>query len=169
MLPSRIIAAVALSKLTGSLFTCAVAPSACCCVIGGKGSTIFLLIPRNPSRKIALSAKCGCTSAPGTRISRRVDVGEHDGGEMMRTEAARQSYPYVTFTMRLDRATPCESNNITYFVRRPKCFSSYETFVAVYRGDKLNREIISSSTTLAHSQAHRWHHCTSLPSEAVKA
>jgi hypothetical protein len=35
-------------------------------------------------------------SAPGTRISNRVAAGGTEGGLMMRTLAARESYPYVT-------------------------------------------------------------------------
>lgn len=35
-------------------------------------------------------------SAPGTRISSLVADGGTDGGEITRTEAARESYPYVT-------------------------------------------------------------------------
>jgi hypothetical protein len=35
-------------------------------------------------------------SAPGTRTSSLVADGGTDGGEIMRMEAARESYPYVT-------------------------------------------------------------------------
>lgn len=45
---------------------------------------------------MALRAKCGFMSAPGTRISRRVAAGDTEGGEISRTDAARESYPYVT-------------------------------------------------------------------------
>src|ERR1700730_14520085 len=63
---------------------------------GGPGSRSFSAMPRRPSAKMALSAKYGFMSAPGTRISRRVADGTTDGGETIRTDAARESYPYVT-------------------------------------------------------------------------
>lgn len=45
---------------------------------------------------MALKAKCGFISAPGTRTSKRVADGGTEGGDIMRMEAARESYPYVT-------------------------------------------------------------------------
>ena len=63
---------------------------------GGPGRASFFSIPRMPSANIALMAKYGFMSAPGTRTSMRVAAGGTDGGEMSRTEAARESYPYVT-------------------------------------------------------------------------
>ena len=63
------------------------------CPIGGPGNLSFFSIPRIPNRNTALSAKYGFMSAPGTRTSRRVAEGGTEGGEMMRTEAARESYP----------------------------------------------------------------------------
>ena len=58
---------------------------------GGPGSARRRAMPRMPSAKIALSAKYGFMSAPGTRTSRRVAAGGTEGGEMSRTEAARES------------------------------------------------------------------------------
>ena len=66
------------------------------CPTGGPGSGRRRAIPRMPSAKIALIAKYGFMSAPGTRTSRRVAAGGTDGGAMSRTDAARESYPYVT-------------------------------------------------------------------------
>lgn len=40
--------------------------------------------------------KYGFMSAPGMRTSKRVAAGGTDGGAMMRIDAARESYPYVT-------------------------------------------------------------------------
>jgi len=42
---------------------------------------------------MALRAKYGFISAPGMRTSIRVAGGGQDGGEMIRIEAARESYP----------------------------------------------------------------------------
>lgn len=56
----------------------------------------FWSIPLNPNENIALRAKYGFISAPGTRISSLVAAGGTEGGEMMRMEAARESYPYET-------------------------------------------------------------------------
>lgn len=42
---------------------------------------------------MALRAKYGFMSAPGTRTSNRVAEGGADGGEIMRIDAARESYP----------------------------------------------------------------------------
>ena len=53
-------------------------------------------MPLNPRANIALKAKYGFMSAPGTRISNRVADGGTEGGEIIRTELARESYPYVT-------------------------------------------------------------------------
>ena len=50
-------------------------------------------MPLSPNPKIALKAKYGFMSAPGTRTSNRVADGGTDGGEMIRTEPARESYP----------------------------------------------------------------------------
>ena len=61
------------------------------CPIGGPGNSNFFSIPRIPREKIALSAKYGFISAPGTRISSRVAAGGTDGGEIIRMEAARES------------------------------------------------------------------------------
>jgi len=44
---------------------------------------------------MALNVKYGFMSAPGTRTSNLVADGGTDGGEMIRMEAARESYPYV--------------------------------------------------------------------------
>lgn len=52
-------------------------------------------MPLRPSRNTALRAKYGFISAPGTLISNLVAEGGTDGGESMRIEAARESYPYV--------------------------------------------------------------------------
>ena len=51
----------------------------------------FLSIPLIPNAKMALRAKYGFMSAPGTRTSRRVASGGTDGGEIIRMEAARES------------------------------------------------------------------------------
>jgi len=48
-------------------------------------------MPLIPSPKIALNAKNGLTSAPVTRISKRVAAGGTDGGEITLTEATRES------------------------------------------------------------------------------
>lgn len=48
-----------------------------------------------PSWKMALMAKWGFMSAPGTRTSSLVADGGTEGGEIMRIETARESYPYV--------------------------------------------------------------------------
>ena len=61
------------------------------CEIGATGSVNFFSIPLKPSPKIALNAKNGLTSAPVTRISKRVAAGGTAGGEMTLTEAARES------------------------------------------------------------------------------
>jgi hypothetical protein len=61
------------------------------CEIGGTGNVNFLSMPLIPSPKIALNAKNGLTSAPVTRISKRVAAGGTDGGEITLTEATRES------------------------------------------------------------------------------
>lgn len=61
------------------------------CETGGPGSDNFFSMPLKPSPKIALNAKNGLTSAPGTRISKRVAAGGTEGGEITLTEAARES------------------------------------------------------------------------------
>jgi len=53
-------------------------------------------MPLKPRAKIALKAKCGFISAPGTRTSKRVAGKGTEGGDIMRIEAALESYPYVT-------------------------------------------------------------------------
>jgi len=60
-------------------------------LIGGPGKGICLLIPLRPSKKMALIAKYGFMSAPGIRTSNRVALGGHEGGEMIRMDAARES------------------------------------------------------------------------------
>jgi hypothetical protein len=60
-------------------------------VIGGCCNAIFLSIPLNPNKKIALRAKYAFISAPGTLISNRVAEGGTEGGEIMRMDAARES------------------------------------------------------------------------------
>lgn len=70
--------------------------SALSCATGGPGSVVRRSIPRIPSRNTAASAKYGFMSAPGTRTSSRVAAGGTDGGLSTRTDAARESYPYVT-------------------------------------------------------------------------
>ena len=61
------------------------------CEIGGTGNVNFFSMPLKPSPKSALNAKNGFTSAPVTRISKRVAAGGTEGGEMTLTEAARES------------------------------------------------------------------------------
>ena len=61
------------------------------CEIGGTGNVNFFSIPLMPNPKIALSAKNGFTSAPVTRISKRVAAGGTEGGEITLTEVARES------------------------------------------------------------------------------
>ena len=65
-------------------------------LIGGPGRAILFWMPLKPRAKMALKAKCGFISAPGTRTSKRVAGKDTEGGEIMRMEAALESYPYVT-------------------------------------------------------------------------
>lgn len=59
--------------------------------MGGPVILSFFSIPRRPSAKIALMAKYGFISAPGTRTSRRVAYRGTEGGEIIRMDAARES------------------------------------------------------------------------------
>lgn len=63
---------------------------------GGVVSFICLSIPLKPNLKIALRVKYGFMSAPGTRTSNLVAAAGTEGGDMMRIEHLRESYPYVT-------------------------------------------------------------------------
>lgn len=63
---------------------------------GGVVSFICFSIPLKPNLKIVLRVKYGFMSAPGTRTSNLVAAGGTTGGDMMRTEHARESKPYVT-------------------------------------------------------------------------
>jgi hypothetical protein len=60
---------------------------------GGVISFICFSIPLKPNLKIALRVKYGFMSAPGTRTSNLVAAGGTEGGDMMRTEHARESKP----------------------------------------------------------------------------
>lgn len=58
----------------------------CNTLTGGIVSFICLSIPLKPNLKIAVRAKYGFMSAPGTRTSNLVAAGGTEGGDMMRTE-----------------------------------------------------------------------------------
>lgn len=60
-------------------------------LIGGLVNSISFSMPLKPNLKMALSTKYGFISAPGTRTSKRVAAGGTEGGDIMRTEAARES------------------------------------------------------------------------------
>jgi hypothetical protein len=111
MLPDFIISLVAISKDVGNILICHAGidtysivevattrhtlplalSSGVKWLIGGPGSVIFRSMPLRPSKKMALSAKYGFMSAPGTRISSRVADGGTEGGEMILIDAARES------------------------------------------------------------------------------
>jgi len=70
--------------------------ASCNALTGGVVNFICFSIPLKPNLKIALMARYGFMSAPGTLTSNLVAAGGTEGGDMMRTEHPRASYPYVT-------------------------------------------------------------------------